>query len=322
MIQNIFKTGISFLPRIDCDDTDIETISLGCVLVSNKWREKVEALRNEKDPEKRKALKKQLPCFTPSGIFTHVSREGLTKHSGFICLDIDYKPDKGINPNLSSIDLKQKISAVPQVAYCGRSCGGAGYFVLIPIADTTKHREYFRALEYHFKRCGITIDPQCKDISRKRFVSWDDSPYINTAAQPWGLTLPAQDHATRETMGRDLNEGETAEKVEALIKACEANKYDITEDYDNWLQILSALASTFGENGREYAHRISTINPGYTYEETEAKYNNLLKHPEYKYNIGTFFYIAREQMGKYDFDEICINEQPQEDKPFNFPKPI
>ncbi len=308
MNHNIFNTEITFLPCVNSDDVEIETKNLGRLLVSTKWRAKVEALRNETDQEKRKELKKALPCFTPSGTFTHVSRDGLIKHSGFISLDIDYKPDKGINTHLSGVDLKQKISAVPHVAYCGRSCGGAGYFVLIPIADPTKHREYFRALEYHFKRCGITIDPQCKDINRKRFVSWDDSPYINTAAQTWALTLPTQDHTTRETMGRDLNEGETAEKVEAIIKACEANKWDITEDYDNWLQILSALASTFGENGREYAHRISAINPGYMYEETEAKYTNLLKHPEYKYNIGTFFYIAREQMGKHDFDEICINE--------------
>ena len=302
MKASLFKAKISLLPCVNADDSEIKNISLGRALIADTWRAQVEAVRAEKDPAKRKALKAALPCFTPSGTFTHVSRAGLVRHSGFISLDIDYKPEKGINTALAGYDLKAAISAVPNVAYCG----GSGYVVIVPIADPAKHREYFRALAYHFERAGLELDPACKDVTRKRFVSWDADPYINTAAQPWALTLPEREHATRETLGRDLDASETAAKVEAVIKSCEANRWDITAAEGDWWRILCSLANTFGEAGRDYAHRISALYPGYTPEETDAKYSRAVKHPEYKDQIGTFFYIARQEIGKHDFDNLGL----------------
>ena len=307
METNLFKAKISLLPCVNADDSEIENTSLGRVLIADTWRAQVEAVRAEKDPAKRKALKAALPCFTPSGIFSHVSRAGLVRHSGFISLDIDYKPEKGVNTNLAGYDLKAAISAVPNVAYCGHSCGGAGYVVIVPIADPAKHREYFRALAYYFERAGLELDPACKDVTRKRFVSWDAAPYVNTAAQPWALTLPQREHATRETLGHDLDADETAAQVEAVIKACEANRWDITADYADWMRILAALASTFGEAGRDYAHRISALYSGYQAAETDAKFTSLLQHPaDTPAQIGTFFYIARQEIGKHDFDNLSL----------------
>lgn len=336
METNLFKAKISLLPYVaNADDSEIENTSLGRVLIADTWRAQVEAVRAEKDPlkkallksglpdrptpEQRAAIKAEkdparreqmrrgLPCFTPSGIFSHVSRAGLVRHSGFISLDIDYKPEKGVNTNLAGYDLKAAISAVPNVAYCGHSCGGSGYVVIVPVADPAKHREYFHALAYYFERAGLELDPACKDVTRKRFVSWDAAPYVNTPAKPWALTLPQREHATRETLGRDLDADETAAQVEAVIKACEANRWDITADYADWMRILAALASTFGEAGRDYAHRISALYSGYQAAETDAKFTSLLRHPaDTPAQIGTFFYIARQEIGKHDFDNLSL----------------
>lgn len=306
MYQSIFTAKVSYLPRVDGADDELKTISLGRALIADTWRAQVEAVRAETDPAKQEALKKALPCFTPSGTFSHISRTGLKQHSGFISIDIDCKPDKGINPALVGFDLKAAVAAVPHIAYCGRSCRGAGYVVVIPIADPTKHSEYFRALAYHFERAGLEIDRGCRDICRKRFVSWDPAPYINTAARPWALTLPERDHSTRETLGRDLDTSETAAAVEAVIEACERNRWDITADRADWVRILASLAQTFGEGGRDYAHRISALYPDYTPEETDSKFSDLLKHKEYKWGIGTFFYIARQEIGKHDFDDLLL----------------
>ena len=307
MKQSLFTAQVTFLPCVNADDSEIETISLARALFSDAWRAKVEAVRAEADPAKQKALKDALPCFTPAGTFRHVSRAGLQTPSRFLCVDIDYKPEKGINNALAGYDLKAEISRVPCVAYCGLSCRGAGYFVIIPIADPAKYRDYYIALQVDFERCGLMIDPACKDISRKRFVSWDADPYINTAATPYAYTLPEREHATRETLGRDLDASETAAKVEAVIKSCEANRWDITADYGDWVRLLSALAATFGEAGRDYAHRISALYSGYQQSETDAKFTSLLRHPEYKTGIGSFFWIARQEIGRHDFDnlELC-----------------
>lgn len=304
MNQSIFAAEVSFLPRVDGRDDELKTIPLGRVLVSDTWRAQVEAVRAEKDPGRQEALKKALPCFTPSGTFSHISRAGLLRHSGFISIDIDCKPDKGINPDLVGYDLKAAVSAVPHIAYCGKSCRGAGYVVVIPIAEPAKHNDYFRALAYHFERAGLEIDRGCRDICRKRFVSWDPDPYINTAARPWAITLPERDHSTREALGRNLDASETAAAVNAVISACERNRWDITADRWDWVRILAALGKAFGEDGREYAHRISAIYPGYSPEETDAKFSDLLEHPEYKWTIGTFFHIARLEIGKHDFEEL------------------
>lgn len=309
MYQSIFKAEVSYLPQKDAPDKELKTISLGRALIADTWRAQVEAVRAETDPAKQEALKTALPVFTPSGTFSrHIARNRMKQHSGFISIDIDCKPDKGLNPALVGFDLKAAVAAaaVPHIAYCGHSCRGIGYVCIIPIADPTKHSEYFRALAYHFERAGLEIDRGCRDISRKRFVSWDPDPYINTAARPWTLTLPERDHSTRETLGRDLDTSETAAAVEAVIEACERNRWDITADRADWVRILSSLAQTFGEGGRDYAHRISALYPGYTPEETDSKFSDLLKHKEYKWGIGTFFYIARQEIGKHDFDDLLL----------------
>ena len=306
MNKSIFEAQISLLPNAGADDSEIENISLGAALVSRKWKKRVEAVRAEKDLKKRQALKDGLPCITPGGTFEHVCRAGLVTPSGFLCADLDYKPEKGINTALAGFDLKAEISRLPYVAYCGHSCSGAGYFLIIPIKDPGKYKDYYRALAADFEKGGLTLDPACSNIAFKRFVSFDDNPYINTAAQQYSYTLPEREHTTREALGRELDATETAAKVEAVISSCEQNKWDITGTYADWVHILSALASTFGEAGRDYAHRISAIYAGYNYQETESKYNDLLRHPEYKTQIGTFFYIARCEIGKHDFDNIVL----------------
>lgn len=301
MKKSIFKTEITLAPRVNATGSELTTMPLGWALVTNKWKSKVEALRAETDTEKRAELKKALPCITPGGVFSHISEKGLTKASGYLCADIDCKPEKGINPGLENYDLKTAVARLPYVAYCGLSCGGKGYFLIIPIADTAKYKDYYRALMADFMRAGIILDAACSNIAFKRFVSWDDNPYINTNAQPYAYTLPER---KRPTGGTQATPEETRAKVEDIISRCEAEEINITEDYKDWTDILFSLATEFGFDGEDYAHRISAIDSRYTYDETHHKYNELLASNRGGITIGTFFHIAREKMGTHDFIEI------------------
>ena len=176
MSNTIFDTKISFAPSVNADDSEIETITLGRALISDAWREQVEALRAETDPAKRKALKDKLPCITPGGTFTHISKNGLDKASGYLCADLDYKPEKGINADLEGFDLKAAVARLPYVAYCGKSCGGKGYFLIIRIADASKYKAYYRALQADFEKGGLTLDKACSNIAFKRFPDFDNAP--------------------------------------------------------------------------------------------------------------------------------------------------
>lgn len=60
--------------------------------------DKIKELRSTTDPIKKKQIKLSLPQATISGVFSPTrSAENLVKHSGLICVDIDYKDNLHIS---------------------------------------------------------------------------------------------------------------------------------------------------------------------------------------------------------------------------------
>ena len=119
-------------------------------------------------------LKKSLPCFTPSGVFSYRNSNGLTTYSGIICLDIDTidKPEA----------LKEIIKKIPWiwVSFVTPSGKGLKIFVL-----TDSISENFKEMEQEIATCfykitgGIERDERSKDLVRLQFVSYDPQIYIN-----------------------------------------------------------------------------------------------------------------------------------------------
>lgn len=237
------------------------TTSLLQWLTNNNYEPTVEAIRMIKDKAERDAKKALLPAITPSGTFSHRSDQSMLKHSGFICLDIDHKD----NSNLQNFfELKSEMAKIKQVAYCGLSVSGEGFFVLIPIAYPDKHLQHFLALQTVFASFGIQLDEKCKNLSRLRGYSWDPEAYFNHQAIPFtGLLLPnpkPTPHPKQTYQARPSND---YEKVEQLVRQIEQRGIDITADYNYWFAIACNLASTFGEAGRDFFHRISRFHPEY-----------------------------------------------------------
>lgn len=148
-------------------------------LTTEKFKSQIEKIRTISDKATRDNLKIQLPCAMPSLLIDK-------SHSGFIAIDVD-----GVNHNenldYTPAELKQKISSIANVTYCGYSASGLGVWGLIPIFDKTKHLEHFKALQYVFKQIGLTIDESCSNINRLRFASYDSEPYINENAKVFSL---------------------------------------------------------------------------------------------------------------------------------------
>jgi hypothetical protein len=216
-------------------------------LQSFRLQTMVEGIRQQTDKQTRDALKATLPAITPGGTFSHRNEDGLIQHSNFICLDIDLKGNERIR---NYAELKYQIVKIIQVAYCGLSVSGHGYFVLIPIAYPDKHLQHFYALQMAFKNFGIKIDDKCKDISRLRGFSFDDNAYFNHTAIPFkGLFTPFQ-NVQRISSYRPT--GDNAILVESVLDQIEQTKSDITEDYNYWFSIGCNFAATFGESGRDY----------------------------------------------------------------------
>lgn len=133
------------------------------------------------DKRSRDALKIFMPCITPSGIFSQRGNKHLIRHTGLISIDIDQKENTQI-ANYAA--LKSELCKIPNVAYCGLSVSGTGFWLLIPITQTEKHQLHFKFIEQYFKSKNIIIDTACCDVARLRFYSYDKDAYFNHTAKP------------------------------------------------------------------------------------------------------------------------------------------
>lgn len=268
-------------------------------LTTPKFKEWVEKIRVTEDKEKRRKLKSKLYCFTPSGLFSVRKREGLLKHSGYICIDID----RDDNPHIKDFKwLRTELGKINNVAYAGLSVSGIGVFALIPIKYPEKHKEHFEALKYDFESMGIMLDKSCGDVTRLRGVSYDPEAYINENAEVYTKFFVPKKHSSvpkpvYKTQYKESDKESTQTKVELLIGKIEKEGIDITGGYQQWFQIGCALANEFGEEGREMFHAVSQLSGAYDQVKTDIQFDGCLNN-EYSYTIGTFFHYADENRRK------------------------
>lgn len=142
---------------------------------NGKSKELVESVRSEKDKEKRNEIKKKLPSVCFSGEFKERKDEYLIKHSGYIVLDFDH------------VDIQKTKAKVIENEYTNAvwvSPSGDGLKVLVKIADGSKHRLHFQALEEVYKG----IDKSGINVSRVCYESYDKDIYINENSKVFDKT--------------------------------------------------------------------------------------------------------------------------------------
>ncbi|NQU88181.1 MAG: PriCT-2 domain-containing protein [Mariniphaga sp.] len=81
--------------------------------------------------------------------------------------------------------------------------------------------------------------------------------------------------------------------TEVIVRRIESYQLDLTLNYQDWLTIGFALADYFGENGRNYFHRLSRFYPGYDFNNCNRQYDKCLSGRRSGVTIKTFFYLAQ-----------------------------
>lgn len=301
----------------------IQQMSIHDFCLTDRWKPVVEQLRSmvaqygpkaAKAREDYKQTKTLLPGATLSGLFEPRSVETekvnrrtgetyrvqemvsrrtahLLQHTGFLCIDIDLQDNQALGDMTAVL---RTLRHRPEVALLMRSCSGTGYFALIPLAYPQYHKEQFRALLREYAALGITIDKQCGDVTRIRFASYDEHPYINTAALPYsGIDLGQQMLAPKAAVYAPRSEttDDLVNKVGILVEKLERHRIDITNDYADWFRIGFALANLPEPWGRQFFHRVSAICEKYNATLCEQKFNELQR-PK-AIGIGTFFNICQ-----------------------------
>lgn len=265
----------------------IETVNIIDWVLSPRFKAVAEEIRSIRDKSKRDKRKAQLPCITPSGIFSQRNSMSLISHSGLICLDFDQKD----NPHIDDWEkAKYQISLSPYSLYCGLSISGEGIFVLVRIAEPENHGLHFDSLRSYYASLRFIADIKCRDIARLRGASYDDDSYLNLNAKIYKEKFIPRQKKTNN-LPYYHNDGVTG-LVEKCINKINRQHISIADDYGDWLRVGCSLSSEFGESGRLYFNIISSKYQGRIKIDSNDQYDKCLKSCD-KSTIGTFFYYCK-----------------------------
>lgn len=120
-------------------------------------------------------------------------------------------------------------------------------------------------------------------MSKKIFSAqnWENVPFENSVpTSPKLLPAPNSTSNNKE------------EEIERIIYEIEQRAVDIAPEYKDWVELGFALIDGFGENGREYYHRISRFHSDYQREETDKQYTRCLQAKGQGVTIRSFFHLA------------------------------
>ena len=274
------------------------SVNLKQFLFSDEFKDVAEEIRCGKTPEERHEIKNRvkgrIPCVTIGGKFSKRDTAHIEKYSNLIGLDIDLKDNQGVMQDVPSI-----MSALPYVAYCGKSISGDGYFAICEIADSKDFKAHFLALQEDIKNLGITIDPQCKDITRLRFASYDPHAYYNPFAETYTKVYVEKPKTapiySRSTYEQQAFTSSSTEVLENAIRDLKASGGSIPDDYKTWFNLSMSL-STLGEAGRSYFHELSSASSKYDPATCDEHYDRVLSSysSNNEFTLGTAIKIIKD----------------------------
>lgn len=260
-------------------DTIGKPIELSKILHAIKighWKNTIEKLRGITEEKEQKAYKNTLPCFTPSGIFSTRTVDGLKEHSGILVVDIDTKENPGLMNECN--EIRQHLIEDKYTYFLFDSCRGSGLAIGVLI-DKSRHIDTFQFLENYYKdKHGLIIDKGCKDVSRLRFVSHDPQLFLNDKAET--VKVPVIEHVLTNY-----------DKIKAIVAS---GKMLGDDTYESWLKQGFALANEFGEDGRSYYHALSQRSSKYNQVDCDKKYDNCISTNRGAYTFATIMHLAKQ----------------------------
>jgi len=217
-------------------------------------------------------LKKQLPCFTISGVFIE-RKKGLpiSSYSYFTILDIDNLSKQGTN----IANIQAHISKIPEVFAGFTSPSKDGYKIIVKIDSESKHHEWATLKVMHFfqKKLNIEVDPSGKDITRLCFLSYDPNLYLNKNSKIFKVSLELTmdkkikksiDFTEKSISFKDGNRNNFIFRL-----GCNLNRFGIQESSAIKFAVSKYESSQFTENEVE-----KSIKSAYRNKSEHGKFKN------------------------------------------------
>jgi predicted P-loop ATPase len=249
------------------------------------WKDQVELVRSEQDEARKKQQKAVLPSVTIGGVFNERKEQGLEKHSGFICIDVDNYTDRS------------KINDDPYTYALFSSVGGNGFAVICKV-DPLKHKESYNFIaEHYFLNYGITVDPAPKNVASCRFVSYDPDLFLNTKSKKSKYKIEKK--RLPKNISIIVPKTDIGELVNQVTKS-------VCDEYHDYLALSFSIAVGFDNDGREYFHKLCSFSDKYDPAQTDKQYDIALKRTGTGITVGTFYYFLKKggaDLTKYNSDK-------------------
>jgi hypothetical protein len=278
------------------------------------WKDEIEAIRAEQNPQRQKEMKLRLPWFAYAVIEGKRAEDNVRQANGIV-FDFDDVADDDL--------FKIRGLMVPWIKWMFRSPIG-GVKAVVPFSRPVADKEEYTRIWHHLReetesRVGFKAD-NTPDMSRACFVSWDEdfveSPHAEDfdvddfldqnrgkegrqtssfdkapkelSEKPGGLWqagTPAAPNNPAEIHGEETSPTE-ASALSAVQHLCA-----IKLPWRDWTRCGMALYNHFGEEGKKYWMMFAD-NPNYqdTTTELSRRWEGLKKYPSV--NIATLFWVA------------------------------
>ncbi|WP_456001148.1 BT4734/BF3469 family protein [Prevotella sp.] len=248
-------------------------------------------------------LKGKLFAFTPSCTCKGetLKKENVVKINNVIAIDID----KDDNPTLSVDDMKDIVTKLPFVRYCAKSVGGKGIYCLVPFlkeyANKENFKEVFLSLQHDFKDMGITIDKQCCDYTRQRYLSYDTNEYWNDKCIIYDKKETIQTNnrpqiSTNTNKSNSLKMGQVKEitqkdknKLRMVFDNIRKNNIIVTNCHNDTLALCNIFYNAFGYDGLPCVHILRQQRKGYDPIKLDNTFEYVANASYQPYGIALFF---------------------------------
>ncbi|RIV19416.1 DUF3987 domain-containing protein [Fibrisoma montanum] len=322
---------------------------------STKFKEQTDYLRSLTNPDAAKIYKAgardeqgrltgpgHFWGVTWAGIFEGGKKaENLVQHSGLLCMDVDNLAHEEVSKLIGLL----RADPYTHVLFVSPSGNGLKWVVKIGLKHPDEHKLFFQQLaNYLHDAYRLTrredvpngtkpqIDASGCNVDRLCFLPYDPEAYYNLDSKTMPLLaeyrLDAQsvgERSQRQSQTQNVPDDDTHRRIDDYLQRLHQFGVDLTANYEDWVKIGLAFAS-LGEEGRSAFHEASRLHPKYTYQETETKFSELLRNRNGQVNIGTFFHLVDEVLGKPQSrqakDGSLGNEQAENAKQYEeWPEP-
>ena len=186
-----------------------------------RWKDKIEAYREEKDPYKKSEMKKLLPAATFSGTISGESRldTNVDTYTGIVVCDIDK-----LNQTKLSRYKNRLISDNNVLAFFeSPSYGLKVLFKVNSSMNYHKSHAFPYLVQYMKKRHDIDVDPSGSNPSRLCFMSYDPDMYFNEECETVDIDTSAvydNDSEEMTSVRRMSNNYKPSNDTRHVFKTC------------------------------------------------------------------------------------------------------